>query len=145
MDELDIWDPFEKLRRIEGRMRRLIEFPEVEFKGFREPLIDIVDKGNELRVVAELPGVEKKEIELDVNDQIISIKAKSSFETKESKEKEGYFYHERGTSSFFRSIPLPVQILPEKAVAEFKNSILTISLPKKFTAAKPKGRKIEVR
>ena len=147
MRELDIWDPFRHLRKMDERMSGLFEgFPRhFSEDTLREPLIDIVDKGKEIRVIVELPGVEKKDIELQAEENRISIKAKTSFEAKEEKEKEGYYFHERRFASFYRAIPLPVEIVPEKAKAEFKNAILMVTLPKKHPEAKPKGSKVEVK
>ena len=147
MRELDIWDPFRHLRRTEERMRRLFEgFPAgFDETGLREPLVDILDNGKALQLVAELPGIEKKDIEVSIDGQSLSIRAKSGFEAKEKKKGKGYYYHERGYQSFYRAIPLPVEVAAEKASAEFKNGILKVTIPKKHQEKAPKGHKIEIK
>lgn len=144
LNDLDVWDPFRNLRRMESRMRRLMDLDFLE-GSLREPLIDIVDRGKELEVAAELPGVDRKDIELSIDGRSLSLKAKTGFEKKEEKEKEGYYYHERNYSSYYRTIPLPAEVIADKANAEFKNGILRITMPKKTANEIPKGKRIEIK
>ncbi len=144
MNETDLWDPFKRLRKAEEKMRRMLDIDSFE-PGFREPLVDVADMGKQIRVVAELPGVEKKDIELSVDSIGLRISAKSGFEKKEEKKEQGYFYHERRMQGFFRTIPLPVEVLPEKAIAEFKNGILSVTIPKKRPGEKQKGHMVSIK
>ncbi len=139
--EPDFLDPFRVMRR---RMLDVFGgFPTMH--GERQPLVDVMDKGAEIVVSAELPGVDKKDIELNVEENTISIKAESKEEVEKSKEEEGYYFHERSYSSYARTIPLPAEVIPEKASAEFKNGILTVTLPKKHPEAKGRGHSIEIK
>ena len=145
MNEPDLFDPFKRLRKLEGNLSKFWDDSLFSETGLRQSVVDVLDKGKQLEILAELPGVEKKDIDLSVEPHSIIIKAKTGFEAKEKKEKEGYFFHERRNSSFFRRIPLPTEIMPEKADAEFKNGILTIILPKKHPSGKHSGKKVMVK
>ncbi len=142
-NEPELWDPFRQMRRVRRRMFEM--FPTPDFFGdIRQPLVDVIDKGKTLHVAAELPGMDKKDIDINVEETSIEIKAKAKQETKKEKKKEGYYFHERSYQSFYRRIPLPAEVNAKSAKAEFKNGILTVELPKK-KAKKSKGHRIEVK
>ena len=101
----------------------------------RQPLLDLADNGKEYIVTAELPGITKEDLNVEVTEN--SIEISSEKRTEEKEDKEGYIRRERRYSNFFRSIPLPDDILPGKADAELKEGILTVKLPK----AKPEEKK----
>jgi HSP20 family protein len=108
----------------------------------RQPLLDMADNGKEYVITAELPGITKEDLNVQVTEN--SIEISSEKKTVEKEEKEGYIRRERHYSNFYRSIPLPDSILPGKADAELKEGILTVKLPK----AKPeerKGKKLPVK
>lgn len=142
VNELDLWDPFRHMRKMRTRMNDLFSLPEA-FTSIRQPLIDVVDKGKSLEIKAELPGIDKKDISINVEDNGLDIRAETKQETR--KEKQGYYFHERSNQSYFRRIPLPAEVTAAKTRADFKNGILTISLPKKHPVAKPKGFKVEIK
>lgn len=139
--EQDFFDPLSFMRR-----RMLDMFGGLPAAGDeRQPLVDVVDKESEIVVSAELPGVEKENIELSVDEDSLSISAESREEANESKEERGYYFHERSYSSYNRTIPMPAKIIPEKASAEFNNGILTVVLQKEHPEEpKGKGFKVEV-
>jgi HSP20 family protein len=108
----------------------------------RQPLVDLADNGKEYVVTAELPGITKEDLNVEVTEN--SIEISSEKKTEEKEEKEGYIRRERRYSNFYRSIPLPDDILPGKADAELKEGVLTVKLPK----AKPeekKGKRLPVK
>ena len=141
--EVDLWEPFKSMKKMRRRMFDMFSWPE-GFPGIRQPLVDIEDKGKSLQVVAELPGMEKKDIDINLEETSLEIKAAAKQEARQEKKKQGYFFHERSYQSFFRSIPLPAEIIPSKAKAMFKNGILTINMPKKHAAKKRKGHRVKV-
>jgi HSP20 family protein len=98
------------------------------FEG-RMPSVDVIDRDEEVLVRAELPGVEKKDLDVAMSDNAITIKGTSSREEKE--EKGEYYRHEISRGTFSRTVTLPAQIDSEKARAEFKDGILEIHLPKR--------------
>jgi HSP20 family protein len=101
----------------------------------RKPLLDLADNGKEYVVTAELPGITKDDLKVEVTEN--SIEISSEKKTEEREEKEGYIRRERHYSNFYRAIPLPDDIIPGKADAELKEGILTVKLPK----AKPEDKK----
>ena len=142
--DMELWDPFRYMRRLRQRMFDIFPFQEMD-SGIREPLVDVIDKGNSLQITAELPGVDKKGIEINVEENSVAIKAESKHEAREEREKEGYYFHERAYERFFRKVPLPAEVIPNKATAEFNNGILTIDLPKKHPEERGKGFKLQIK
>ncbi|MCD6522194.1 MAG: Hsp20/alpha crystallin family protein [Candidatus Diapherotrites archaeon] len=132
------WDPFEEMRR----MRRLFSDIEREFDtGFRTPAMDMFEKDNEIVVIAELPGVNKEDIEINCDGKVLTISARSKLEKKE--EKKNYYFAERSATSFSRTVTLPCEVDPQKATTSFNNGVLEIHLPKK--EAETKGFRIPVK
>ncbi|MEW5760109.1 MAG: Hsp20/alpha crystallin family protein [Candidatus Thermoplasmatota archaeon] len=96
--------------------------------GIREPLVDVIDREKEIVVRAEIPGFDKDSIDIKVGKDSVEIKCERKEEVKEKDV--GYIRKEREFSTLYRSIPLPVATLPEKAKAELSNGILEIFIPK---------------
>lgn len=156
-----IWDPFKELSRMEREMRRLFDdlwgerrrvaLPgrgKAELPAEREegligtPPVDLVDKGDNLVLRSELPGVKKDDIKISVTENDISISGK--VEKKKEKEEENYYYAERAYSSWQRTIPLPLRIKSDAAKAKYEDGVLEITLPKTEEAkAKRKELKVE--
>ena len=92
------------------------------------PRIDVVDTDKELRVSAELPGMDEKDIEVSLAGEALTIKG----EKKEEKEEKGkdYYRSERSYGSFLRTIPLPSEVDTTKVEASFKKGVLTVNMPK---------------
>jgi HSP20 family protein len=104
------------------------------------PPIDIVDRGNEIVVRADLPGLEQKDIQIEVQDGVLTVRG----ERKEEKQQEAdnYRWAERWEGSFMRAITLPTGVDPGKIQAQFKNGVLEVHMPKKQEAS---AKKIEVK
>jgi HSP20 family protein len=96
--------------------------------GFLTPHMDVSETENEVRVCAELPGVSDKDVEVTLNDDVLTIRGEKKSERKE--EKENYHFSERSFGSFQRSIRLPFPADAGKVKANFDNGVLTITLPK---------------
>ncbi len=125
---------FEPFRRRRRWWRGLEE-------GVIVPNIELYDRKNELVLRAELPGVDKKDIDLTITENNLTIKGE--VKRKEEIKEEDYYVSEIRYGSFSRTIPLPIEIDSEKAKATFKDGVLEIVLPKK-EEAKPKEIKVEV-
>ncbi len=106
------------------------------------PAVDIVDKSEAYQVVAELPGMDEKNVEVKLVNGNLTIKGEKRDE-KEEKKKD-YYLHERSFGSFERSFPLPDEVDADKIEASFSKGILTVTLPKKPEAVKPE-KKIDVK
>ncbi|MFP4179822.1 MAG: Hsp20/alpha crystallin family protein [Spirochaetaceae bacterium] len=99
------------------------------FDGDMYPALDIKDKEDSVEVRCDLPGVDKKDIDISVSGNTLTIKGEKN-EEKEEKES-NYYRKESWSGSFQRSVALPDSVDPDKADASMKNGILTLTLPKK--------------
>lgn len=106
------------------------------------PNVDITESDKEIRVSAELPGMDEKDIDITLNHDSLTIKG----EKKEEKEDKGkdYYRMERSYGTFCRTIPVPVEIETDKINAHYKKGILTIKIPKSAKAIEEK-KKITVK
>jgi len=142
------WEPFRDLLSTQRDFDRLFREAFSPAFGERElstrtwaPAVDIYENGDNLVLKAELPGVKPEDVELRVEDNTLYLKGERKFE-KEVKE-ENYHRVERSYGTFARSFSLPNTIDSEKVHAEYKDGILTLTMPKK-EEAKPKTIKINV-
>lgn len=96
--------------------------------GTFSPHVDVTETDKEIRVSAELPGMDEHDIDVAINRDALTI----SGEKKEEKEDKGkdYYRMERSYGSFCRTVSLPVEVETDKAEATFKKGVLTITLPK---------------
>jgi len=108
-------------------------------KFFRSPLANITDEGDHFSINAELPGLEKGDIEINIHNGTLEIKGEQKSELEE-KDK-GYIHREYGSSSYFRCFTLPETIDEDKIEATFDKGILKLILPK----IKEEKKKIEVK
>jgi len=103
------------------------------------PVVDVSETETELKIRAELPGMGHEDIELNLQDNVLTLKGEKKQEVKE--EKESFQRIERSYGAFSRSFTLPANVKNEGVQATFKNGVLVITLPK-VEEAKPK--KIEI-
>ncbi len=106
------------------------------------PNVDVKEKDKEILVTAELPGMDAEDIEINVSDDVLTLRGEKK---EEKEEKEGdYYRRECSYGSFHRDIPLPVEVDTDKVEAEFKRGVLKIKLPKKPESER-KAKKIQVK
>lgn len=105
------------------------------------PTVDIREDENKYVLEAELPGLTEKDIDVKVEDNLLTISSKT--EEKAEEKKNGYILKERRSKSFSRSFVVPKDVDKEKIEAGFKNGLLSLSLHK-APAAKPKSVEIKV-
>lgn len=134
----------ENLSMLGGRRPMRMDWPgwgelQLPLEG-RMPRVDVVDREAEVVVRAELPGVDKKDLEVSATNNTVTIKGSTRHEEKEEK---GDFYRcEISTGSFSRSVVLPAVVDGTKASASFKDGVLELVLPK---AEKAKRRSITIK
>lgn len=138
------YDPFAgfelpSLRLFQDAINRLFSEP-VTTRPWAPP-VDIMETDDALIVKADLPDVELKDIDIQIENGTLTLKGERKFE-KEDK-KVGYHRVERAYGSFVRCFSIPETVDPEKVRAEYKNGVLTVTLPKK-EVAKPRTIKVEV-
>lgn len=151
-----IWDPFEDLRKMHEEMDilfgRVFSRPLLGSKtgkalaplrSARVPASDI--KETEKNVIAniELPGIPKENIELNVTEDSIEVKAQQKAE-KEVK-KRGMYSYEASASQFYRKIPLSVEVKPDEAVAEFKDGLLRVEIPRVKRIEHEKTKRVQIK
>lgn len=98
------------------------------------PKVDVIDRDTEILVRAELPGVDKKDVDISLASNSVTIKGSSKHEAKE--EKGDYYRCETSQGSFSRTLSLPADVNTEKAKASFRDGLLELVLPKSQTAQK---------
>ncbi|MEW5860041.1 MAG: Hsp20/alpha crystallin family protein [Cyanobacteriota bacterium] len=125
------WQPF---REIETLRRQFDELFEELAGSSREsemtwtPLVELQDRDDNLVLRAQLPGLEAKDLDVQVTRDAVSISGEHRSENKV--EEKGYFRSEFRYGKFQRLIPLPVHIQNERVQADFQNGVLTLTLPK---------------
>jgi HSP20 family protein len=110
----------------------------------RQPLVDLADNGKEYVVKAEVPGIKKDDLVIEITENGIEISGETKDEQKEEDKEKGFLKHERRYASFYRSIPLPEAVLTDRAEAELKDGVLTVTLPKAAPPEK-KTKKVQVK
>jgi len=96
--------------------------------NFIDASMDVSETDKEIRITAELPGVAEQDIDVSLDDDVLTIRGEKKLEQKN--EKENYHFVERSYGTFQRSIRLPGSVDPEQVKADFENGVLTVTLPK---------------
>ena len=96
--------------------------------GRWNPVVDVYDNDDSVVIKAELPGIEKEDIEIDVKDRVLTLKGERSSEN-EVKD-DNYYRRERCFGKFERSFTLPADVDPDKIKADYKDGVLKIDIPK---------------
>ena len=130
------WNPWGEMGTFSDSVNRFFDgtlFPAAwlsEDSGLRNwrPVVDIFDNDEKIVIKAELPGVDKKDIHVDVKDGILTLSGERSYEN-EVKE-EDYHRKERAFGKFSRSFALPDGLNPDKIDADYKDGVLKIEIPK---------------
>ncbi len=142
------WEPFRDLLTTQREFDRLFREAFSPMAGETEvstrswaPPVDIYETEDAIVLKAELPGIDPKDVEVRVEDNTLYLKGERNYE-KEVKE-QNYHRVERSYGSFARSFSLPNSINAEKVKAEYKDGLLTLTMPKR-EEAKPKTIKIDV-
>jgi HSP20 family protein len=140
------WTVWDELRRMQEEMDRLFDLnvqnvPLItsgnnQLMNYSAPLSDVIEKENEIVYIIDIPGVEKKDIELEVIGNKLEIKTEKKEEIK--REAEGYLRYERSYNGFRRSFILPENADSSQIEATYKNGVLEITVKKKLGAKKEK-------
>ena len=137
---LSHFDPLSGLRQFEDAFTRMLSEP----RSGRPwaPAVDIYETENELVLKADLPDVDQNQIDVRVENQTLTLAGERKFDSKS--DGNGYHRIERGYGSFVRSFAVPSSFDTEKIGAQYKNGVLTVTLPKK-EHAKPRQIKVDVK
>ena len=137
---LSHFDPLANLRVFEDAFTRLLAEPQANRPW--TPSVDIYETENELVLKADLPDVDLKDIDVRVENQTLTIAGERKFEQQESGK--GFHRIERSYGRFVRSFAVPNSFDTGNIGADYKNGVLTVTLPK-TEAAKPRQSKVEVK
>ena len=146
--------PFTGLAEWDRDMDRMLEdfferrarpwLPKRWFRGeemaVRPPIVDVFEEKDDIVVKAELPGMEKDNVEVSLTDRILTLKGEKKKE--EEVKRENYYRAERSYGRFLRTLELPANVHADKVKASFKNGILEVRMPKTEEA---KAREIKVK
>ena len=136
------WSPFAELRSLQREMNRLFDGYEGGVATSRFPALNVWGNSENVTVMAELPGVEAHDLEIDVVNNQLSIKG----ERKDEKPAEDAVCHrkERESGKFVRTVRLPYVVESDKVTAAYTDGVLTVTLPR-HEASKPKRVEINAR
>lgn len=125
------FSPFAEIDTLRRQMDRMFD----DLVGFNvlpqdtwKPAIELVDNENSLKLRASLPGLEAKDLDISVTKENVTISGEHRYE--KTTEDKGYYHSEFSYGKFQRTVALPVLIKNEEVTAEFKDGILTLTLPK---------------
>jgi HSP20 family protein len=143
------WEPFGGLERLRSEMDRIFDdfFPTRLLRTHaaarvRVPAVDLKETETEITLKADLPGVKKENLDVQVTPEAVTLKSESSEEKEEKGE--GYYCRERAWGGFERTIPLPVEVKADKAKAKFADGVLEITIPKSEAARAVQPHKVAV-
>jgi HSP20 family protein len=142
--------PFTALQRMADEMDRMFDdfglgrrwtrpFERESGTEMWAPEVEVSQKNNQLMIRADLPGLKREDVTVDITDNDVCIQGERKHEREE--EREGYYRSERGYGSFCRVIPLPEGAISDQAKANFKDGVLEITMP---APPASKGRRVEI-
>ena len=131
--DIERWEPFREMESLRQEMDRLFDRFALGFDGGREglacaPAAEMDETDSEILLKLEVPGLEAKDLKVEVTEDLVSIAGERKSETKT--EEKGMMRSEFYYGQFERRIPLPTHVQNDKVEAEYKNGILTLTLPK---------------
>jgi HSP20 family protein len=146
MNSITRWEPFRNFSSFEEQVNRLFDtsfMANADNSALNRwaPAVDIYETENELVIKADLPNVAEKDIDVRVENNLLTIRGERKFE--KSVKEENYLRVERAYGSFSRSFSLPHTVNTETIQAAYKDGVLTVELPKR-AESKPKQVKINV-
>ncbi len=142
------WDPFKEIERIHDEINKVFD-TSMSGRNKEEaamvnwyPAVDVYEDQERVVISAELPGIDPKNVELNIEGDVLTLKGERKFEHEENKE--NYLRVERAYGTFMRSFTLPDYVDKDNISAEYEKGILKITLPKK-PETKPKKVQISVK
>ena len=141
------YDPFRDLRNLQEEVNRLFSsnlsraFGDDEgiARGAWNPSVDIYENKDQIVLEAELPGMNREDFDITIENNVITVRGERRFEKKD--EADSYHRVERSYGSFTRSFTLPQTVSSDGATAEYRNGVLRVTLPKREEV---KARRIEI-
>ena len=140
------WSPFDEIMTMRESMDRLFEDyftrrPRNSGPLVWQPAVEIFETESDITVKAELPGIDPKQVEVNVTEEGLTIKGEAR--TEQEERKRNYYRRELRYGSFQRTVVLPTEVKGDEAKATFRHGILEVKVPK-AERVKPKTVKVEV-
>ncbi len=138
---MGLYDPFANLQRemerlFDGGARAWPFAPGQTGEGFLTPKVNVAETAAGLEITADLPGLEPEDIELDITDGVLTLKAEHKSEKEEKDEKKQYHLVERSYGTFLRRFALPFDVEVSKVDASFDKGVLKILAPRPLQSEK---------
>jgi len=108
-----------------------------------EPYVDVADEGNEYVIHVELPGFDKDNVDVELNQDVLRLKAERNADSKEQSKR--YLYQERAYASFRRNIYFPEAVDPSKVEGRMDKGILTLTVPKREPSPQERMTKLQLK
>ncbi len=145
--DVTAWHPVTTFTDMQREIDRIFDRFRGDFWNEEEskslmPAVDIIEKEDDFCIKVEIPGVDKKDVKITVQDDVLTIKGEKKKE--EEKKGENYYRVERCYGTFQRSFTLPSSVASDKIDASYDNGVLTIMIPK-LEEAKPKEIEVKVK
>ena len=134
------WDPFREMTQVQSQFNRLVDQVWNNRQESWLPAVDVFDKKDAVVLKAELAGMDPDDIEIEVDDNVLTIKGERTLEEKVDEER--YYRVERRFGSFQRSLALPQGVKADDIQAGYEDGILTVRVPK---AEEEKPQRIEIK
>jgi len=130
------WNPWREMPTLHNRINRMFDDPffsidrlaDEDGLGMWNPAVDLYEKDDHLIIKAELPGINKDDIKVDLKDRVLTLSGERSYDNEVREE--NYYRRERSFGKFQRAFTLPAEVDAEKIKAEFKDGVLQIEVPK---------------
>ncbi|RMH12247.1 MAG: Hsp20/alpha crystallin family protein [Gemmatimonadetes bacterium] len=136
--------PWTGLDLLSSRINRLFEdsFPTLTSQDAWVPAVNVEETADELILTAEVPGMTEDQVEVEIENNILTIRGEKREEREEGDENRRYHVWERRFGTFQRSFTLPRTVRADEVSAEFHNGVLTVHMPK---VAEAKSRRIKIK
>lgn len=146
MNSITRWDPFRAVTGLQDQVNRLFEStfpsrPDDSALATWSPAVDIYETPNELVLKADLPDIDEKDLDVRIESNMLTVRGERKFE--QSIKEDNYLRVERAYGSFSRSFSLPNTVNAEAIQAQYRNGVLTVTMPKR-AESKPKQVKVSV-
>ncbi len=143
------WEPFREISRMQDEVNRFFDERGWRFRDSSNeelgsafmPAVNVYEDPEGLELTAEVPGLEPKDVDLRIENGVMTLRGERKLEREDHKE--NYLRVERSYGTFMRSFTLPPTVDGEKVKAEYKNGVLRVQLPKR-EEAKPRAIKVKV-
>ncbi len=130
------WNPWREMPTVHNRLNRFFDDPflrigrmdEEANLGMWNPAVDLYEKDDHFVIKAELPGVDKNDIKVDLKDRVLTLSGERTYDNEVGEE--NYYRKERSYGKFQRAFTLPTDVDSDKITAEFKDGVLRVEVPK---------------